>query len=542
MSALSILNQFWLQIFLAFILIAFRVYYGQEPAKSDSSGFSYYFNEIRSKSIMKKFKDQALIFLNPIFNKLSHSHSHSHSQSHLDHHLNLRLDNHLLNHDVTVQLFQWHHLDVANECENFLAPFGYRYAQISPPQEHILGHQWWTAYQPVSYELTSKRGTEADFDQMIKRCKAVGVGIIVDVIFNHMTAGSTNETSFGTSNSPYKKYNYPNLYSEIHFHKCRPGNDQVIQNWSSRHEIQNCELLGLADLNTANHNVQRHLKSYLKRLNSKGVSGIRVDAAKHILASELAKILSNTLMRVVQEVIFTPGEVIKPNEYMNIGRLHLFQASIDVRRMFLTDGIAHLGDPIPWGQKWGEGYLPSSHSQVFVTNWDIERQEGALRIDHDPKTYLLCQSFLLVWNYGQVDVFSGYNFTNFDDPPQRLRVHCGSYGWRCEHRHPMVIGAMRLRAASLGEPVANIATSGKQRLRFNRGSKVFVAFNNDDTSWSIDGVPIGLPTPPPGKSYSNLLTWADQQTSVAIKIDNDTGQVLLQSVNIPPRSAIGIMI
>ena len=49
---------------------------------------------------------------------------------------------------------------------------------VSPPTDHITGDQWWTDYQPVSYELTSKRGTPAEFASMVSMCAAAGVGVI----------------------------------------------------------------------------------------------------------------------------------------------------------------------------------------------------------------------------------------------------------------------------------------------------------------------------------------------------------------------------
>lgn len=39
----------------------------------------------------------------------------------------------------------------------------------------------------VSYKLDSKLGSEDEFKSMVSRCKAVGVGIIVDVVFNQTT-------------------------------------------------------------------------------------------------------------------------------------------------------------------------------------------------------------------------------------------------------------------------------------------------------------------------------------------------------------------
>ncbi|EFP79978.2 hypothetical protein PGT21_028657 [Puccinia graminis f. sp. tritici] len=444
---------------------------------------------------------------------------------------------------VTVQLFQWRYSDVGDECEAFLGPNGYRYVQVSPPHEHIEGPQWWTDYQPVSYRIGSKRGSEAEFDRMVQRCGGAGVGVIVDVVLNHMSAGSTTEYRRGSSGSSYRKYEYPDLYTRNNFHKCRKRGNLEITNYMNRYEVQNCELVGLADLKTSQRHVQVQLKSYLTRLVDKGVAGFRIDAAKHIPASELLDILKLIPIRVVQEVMYTGGEPIRPEEYSAIGRVHIFQAAYDLKRMFLSDGIAYLGHPVPWGPQWGDGYLPSSHSQIFVTNWDLERNEHGIRIDKDPGAYLLCQVFILTWGYGQVDVFSGYHFSAYDDGPQDPVAQCGRFGWRCEHRHPMVVGAIQLGAAASDQPVHNIITSGAHRLAFSRGSKVFVAINNDDSAWVLRDVVVGLPLPAsPEDAYRDRLHPAGEGQLVHLQPDPSSSLARLCPLTIAPRSAIGIMV
>ncbi len=75
-----------------------------------------------------------------------------------------------------VELMEWKWTDIAKECA-LLKDWGYGAIQISPPQEHILvgDHPWWIRYQPVSYKLTSRGGTEAEFAQMIATCNSYGV-------------------------------------------------------------------------------------------------------------------------------------------------------------------------------------------------------------------------------------------------------------------------------------------------------------------------------------------------------------------------------
>ncbi|POW11289.1 hypothetical protein PSHT_08527 [Puccinia striiformis] len=474
---------------------------------------------------------------------------------------------------VTVQLFQWRYSDVGNECEAFLGPNGYRYVQISPPHEHIEGPQWWTDYQPVSYRIGSKRGSEAEFDAMVQRCASAGVGVIVDVVFNHMSAGSITEARRGSAGSSYRKYEYsdaslhPFLYSLSSTLTFPPfltvvsgaisrsattwtGTSEQSENQSlrtKRHQtygwVQNCELVGLADLKTSQRHVQNQLRRYLARLVEKGVTGLRVDAAKHIPVRDLLDILRFVPLRVVQEIMYTGGEPIRPEEYSTVGRVHIFQAAYDLKRMFLSDGIAYLGHPVPWGPQWGDGYLPSSQSQIFVTNWDLERNEHSIRIDQHAGPYLLCQVFILTWGYGQVDVFSGFNFTAYDEAPQDPVAQCGRFGWRCEHRHPMIIGAIQLGAAASDEPVQNIVTSGAHRLAFSRGSKVFVAINNDDSDWLLEDVVVGLPLPAsPGDAYRDRLHPSGDGQLVHLQSDPSCGLTRLRPLSIPPRSAIGIMV
>ena len=89
--------------------------------------------------------------------------------------------------DVQVIAFQQTWNTVAKECTSTYGPEGVAYVEVSPPQESIQGTQWWTSYQPVSYKLDSKLGTEAEFKNMIKQCNAVGVDIIADVVLNQTT-------------------------------------------------------------------------------------------------------------------------------------------------------------------------------------------------------------------------------------------------------------------------------------------------------------------------------------------------------------------
>lgn len=99
------------------------------------------------------------------------------------------------NRTVIVQLMEWKFSDVAKECEQFLGPYHYGGVQLSPVAECAIlpKRPWRERYQPVSYKIVSRSGTEDQLKDMIERCNGVGVRVYVDVVLNHMTADSNGK-------------------------------------------------------------------------------------------------------------------------------------------------------------------------------------------------------------------------------------------------------------------------------------------------------------------------------------------------------------
>lgn len=220
---------------------------------------------------------------------------------------------------ASVQLFEWSWEDVATECETFLSKKGYKGVQISPPSEHIQGSQWWTRYQPVTYNLVSRSGSEAQFKDMVDRCNAVGVSIIADAVINHMAAGS----GVGIAGSTYGSRTYP-AYSPTDFHH-NSNNvyaNCAVNDYSNKTNVQYCDLTGLPDLLTSSSYVQNTIAAYINKMISYGVKGIRVDAAKHQDDGEMSGILKQlpSDFYVGQEVIGSTGEAVQPSMYFSTGK------------------------------------------------------------------------------------------------------------------------------------------------------------------------------------------------------------------------------
>ncbi|MET4643967.1 alpha-amylase [Streptomyces atratus] len=377
------------------------------------------------------------------------------------------------NEDVTAVMFEWKFDSVARACADSLGPAGYGYVQVSPPQEHIQGSQWWTSYQPVSYKIAGRLGDRAAFAAMVSTCHSAGVKVVADSVINHMSSGSGT----GTGGSSYTKYNYPGLYSSFDMDDCTAQ----ISNYQDRANVQNCELVGLADLDTGEDYVRGKIAGYLNDLRSLGVDGFRIDAAKHMPASDLANIKSRLTDPGVywkQEAIYGAGEAVSPDEYAGTGDVQEFRYARSLKQVFNNENLAELKN---FGEGWG--FMPSAKAGVFVDNHDTERGGDTLNYK-DGANYTLANVFMLAWPYGSPDVHSGYEWSDKDaGPPNGGTVNaCYSDGWKCQHAWPQISSMVGFRNTARGEAVTDWWDNGGDQIAFGRGSKAYVAINHEGSS------------------------------------------------------------
>jgi len=230
---------------------------------------------------------------------------------------------------IAVHLFEWRWLDVAQECEDWLGPAGFNVVQVSPPAEHAVGDSWTVRYQPVSYHLDSRSGSETEFVDMVRRCKNAGVSVMVDAVINHM-AGVFLQTEehrpFGRCNPdppPQKSAEtwkktvscqgwMGTPYGDREFLYGRPGLDHFTKS-DFHHYLGNdgsncgwggplCDMLALPDLNTEHFDVQVKVARFLGRLNEIGVTHLRIDAGLFVYPASVQVILGSMAWDyVVQE-------------------------------------------------------------------------------------------------------------------------------------------------------------------------------------------------------------------------------------------------
>lgn len=383
--------------------------------------------------------------------------------------------------DVIVHLFQWPWASVATECVNVLGPKGFGGVQVSPPQEHVVlpgsGYPWWQDYQPVSYQLVSRRGDRAAFASMINACHGAGVKVFVDAVVNHMAGGASSGP--GSAGSSYTQYGYPAVpYGFNDFHHCgRNGNDD-IRDWTNRWEVQNCELVDLSDLRTEASYVRGKLVTYLQDLVSLGVDGFRVDAAKHVPATDLQAIYTplSSGPYIYQEVIEGGPTEISPTEYTGLGDVTEFRYGDVVGNAFRDGNLANLNNLA------NSMLLGSADAVSFVDNHDTQRNGRARLTYKDGTNYALAEAFMLAWPYGVPQVMSSFSFTSPDQGPPAnsngttTAVNCGN-GWVCEHRWRTTANLVAFRNTAAGAAVTNWWSNGSTQIAFGRSGKGFVAFN-----------------------------------------------------------------
>jgi hypothetical protein len=429
--------------------------------------------------------------------------------------------------DVIIQMFEWNWDSLAAECTAFIGPAGYRYIQVSPPQETITGSQWWTSYQAVSYTLSGKRGTRDEFANMIATCKSAGVDVIVDVLTNDM-AGI--DSGVGVDGTSFTHYDYPPLYSTDDFHYCgTDGND--IQDWTNGWQVQNCELSNLADLKTESDSVRAKIAAYLSDVLSLGAAGFRLDAAKHVPIADLQAILALApgAEFITQEVDYASGDI-QPADYQVIGDVTEFYFEDFVRDAFLGNngnsisGLSSIGD---------SSFIPGGKANVFIATHDTERSGEALTVNSPSNTYTNAHVFMLAYNYGNPMVLSSYSYSSSDDGAPNggygtCAGNAGVNGFYCQHRWNPISEMVKFRKSAGTGAITNWVSPESDRIAFGRGSTAFVAINNADQDWTSS-----FTTSLANGVYCNVISSNNCQQQITVS----NGQF---QVTVPARNSIAM--
>jgi alpha-amylase len=460
--------------------------------------------------------------------------------------------------DVTANLWEWNWRSVSAACTNQLGPAGYGAVQVAPPQESVSlatsdngAHPWWEVYQPVSYGLTSRMGTRAEFAAMVTACHAAGVRVYADAVVNHM-AGSNNTltTAYGGSTFSPSGYTYPAVpYAYDDFHHANDGycadDDAVIDDWNNTAEVQNCMLLSLSDLKTQSSAVRAKIAGYLNDLIGLGVDGFRVDAAKHVSLSDFAAIramLNPTTAEgkapYIAQEIFTgaTNSELKPAAFTANGDVLGFSYAMALKTEFTNGTLADLAGIPSWSLD-----ATSDQTAAMVTNHDLERDGTTLRY-LDGSRYPLANYFLLAYPYGQPFIYDGFTFPTSNtgqSPPADSAgfvtdTNCSAGTWQCITQSTGVKGMVGWHnATAAATTVSDFTATSSSVIGFHRGSLGWIGLNDSGTA-STATYATGLAD----GTYCDVITGGTTATGCAgtsVTVSGGTA-----TVTIPANGAVAI--
>ena len=480
--------------------------------------------------------------------------------------------------DVTMIAFQQSWKTIGDECTKTYGPEGVKYVQVSPPQESIQGTQWWTVYQPVSYKLDSRFGTEDEFKTMISQCDAAGVQIVADMVLNHTTGHDVSwvDDQYGVAgteyNGSYGRYPGIGLYQYEEsgnnhqyglpsgdFHTCKSNVSDNISDYTNADEVWNCRLSTMWDINTGSDRVQNIQAEYLAHLWEDGVRGFRIDSAKHMDPNDIASIKRKFMTKAgitdeqsfpwSQEVIYHNGESEKfaPERYEKNGQVTEFSYAYSLLKDF-NGSITNLKNIT------SDLLDDADNATVFVSNWDTARGSETLKPVSGAR-YELANAFMLGYDYGHPKILSDYAFnesTQYDDgvkdstdttvPKISMDDVCSTqkdptqmeYGdWNCQQRWTSIRGMIKFHNAVNGTSVSNWQESGSNDIAFERvdangKSKGLLALNNTLQEHDVD-----YTTSLPDGEYCNV--YASRTCSQTVTVSGGHAKA-----TIGKRSAIAI--
>jgi len=335
--------------------------------------------------------------------------------------------------DTILHAFNWTYDEVASKAQE-IANLGYDKVLVAPAYKST-GNQWWARYQPQDLRIIeSPLGNTHDFKDMIAALKSKGVETYADIVLNHMANESWKRSDLNypgsellsnyAANSDH--YNSISIFGNIQngwlgasdFHPAG-----CISNYGNPGDVQYWRLCGgngdtgLPDLDPNNYVVAQQ-KSYLNALKAMGVTGFRVDAAKHMSNYHINAVFTNDIkngVHVFGEIITSGGagdgsydNFLAP--YLN-GTGHSaydFPLFASIRSAFNSGGsMNQLVDPGAYGQA-----LPNSRAVTFTTTHDIPNNSGFRYQIMDGTDEHLATAYIMGRDGGVPMIYSDHNESN----------------------------------------------------------------------------------------------------------------------------------
>ncbi|WP_105901616.1 alpha-amylase family glycosyl hydrolase [Vibrio gangliei] len=336
--------------------------------------------------------------------------------------------------DVILHAFDWSYQKVANEAER-IAQLGYDSVLVSPAMTSPAHSEWWNRYQPQDYRvINNPLGNTHDFIAMQQALAAQGIRLYLDVVFNHMANESHVRTDLTYPNAEtlaqyqaqaehfnslklFGDLSQP-LFTEQDFEPAFP-----ITNWLDASEVQKGRLSssetdpGLPTLAPTN-NVVAQQQSYIQAMKTLGVTGFRIDAAKHLSPDHIAKVWTDDIcqgVKIFSEIITDGGEgkteyevFLKPFIQTTCFDAYDFPLFHKLLNVFKYDGsMTSLQDLKEQGQ-----CLEAKRAITFAVTHDIPNNDVFRNQMLSPQQEQLVYCYLLGCSDGAPLIYTDQNTSN----------------------------------------------------------------------------------------------------------------------------------
>ena len=204
--------------------------------------------------------------------------------------------------DVILHAFDWSYAGIAGAAHE-IKQAGYGAVLVAPPMKSEKSNScdWYKRYQPEDFRVIDGcNGNKEDFVRMIAALRKEHLRVYADVVLNHMANERDNSTVFpGTEAlSIYAKdptyWGKQRLYGDLKNELFSPQdfNDEAcIRDYGDPEQVTHGRICGqggdrglpdLKDTVPGQNWVLDQRREYLQALFALGVSGFRLDAAKHM--------------------------------------------------------------------------------------------------------------------------------------------------------------------------------------------------------------------------------------------------------------------
>lgn len=329
--------------------------------------------------------------------------------------------------EVILHAFNWPYATVEARAAQ-IAAAGYDKVMVAPAYRSS-GDEWWARYQPQDLRLIDHPlGDTASFASMVQALADHGVETYADVVLNHMAneawmrpdldyPGSAVLAQYAADPSRHAALRLFGDLSSNLFGAGDFGPAQCISDYADPYQVRNHRICGgagdagLPDL-LGNAWVVQQQRAHLQALKAMGVTGFRVDAAKHMPFAHMNAVLDDGLkagMHVFGEVITNGGAGSADHDlflapYMDATGHDAYDFPLfsSIRAAFAPGGsMALLVDPGAYGQA-----LPGARAVTFTVTHDIPNNAGFRYAIMDPVDETLAYAYILGRDGGVPMVYS----------------------------------------------------------------------------------------------------------------------------------------